>query len=134
MSRLFFTLANADVRRRAKDAIDAAPEKARVQVTGPARSLDQNAKLWPMLNDVSEQVTYFGEKYTDEDWKIIFLAGLGQALRMAPSISGGGMVPLGRSSSKLSKSEFSDLIELIYAFGSEKGVVWSEPTTLTRAA
>ncbi|EME1833560.1 recombination protein NinB [Cronobacter sakazakii] len=45
--------------------------------------------------------------------------------RSAPGING-GFVVLGQSTSKMKVSEFSELLELIYAFGAERGVQWSE--------
>jgi hypothetical protein len=45
---------------------------------------------------------------------------------MVPNIDGNGFINLGRSSSDLSKAEFSDLIEIIFAFGAKHGVVFAE--------
>ncbi|MBE8365951.1 recombination protein NinB, partial [Leptospira borgpetersenii] len=45
--------------------------------------------------------------------------------RSAPGINV-GFVVLGQSTSKMRISEFSELLELIYAFGAERGVSWSE--------
>lgn len=92
------------------------------------RTKDQNAKLWPMLEDVARQVKWHGLTLSKDDWKLIFLASLNKELRIVPNLDGDGFVNLGRSSSRLSKAEFSDLIELIYAFGSRENVVWSDPT------
>ena len=94
------------------------------------RSTDQNRKLWPMLADVSKQVQLcingamvWAEP---EDWKDVFTAALKREQRMAQGIDG-GLVILGARTSKMRKAEFSELIELIYAFGANNGVVWSEP-------
>ena len=92
-----------------------------------ARTNDQNAKLWPMLQDVANQVKWHGLTLSKEDWKLIFLEALNREYRVVPNLDGNGFVNLGRSSSRLSKGEFSDLIELIYAFGAERGVVWTDP-------
>lgn len=91
----------------------------------PTRSLEQNAKLWAMLSDVSEQVEWYGKKLTAEDWKTVFTASL-RNTRVVPTIDGDGFVPLGMSTSKMSKAEMSALIELIYAFGSERNVAWTD--------
>lgn len=88
------------------------------------RSLDQNAKLWPMLTDISRQVDWYGQKLTPEDWKHVLTAGL-KKQRAVPGIDG-GFVVLGLSTSRMTKEVFSQLIELIFAFGSEHGVEWSE--------
>lgn len=88
------------------------------------RSLDQNAKLWPMLTDISRQVEWYGETLSPEDWKHVLTAGL-KKQRAVPGIDG-GFVVLGLSTSRMNKELFSQLIELIYAFGAEHGVEWSE--------
>ena len=90
----------------------------------PRRNLDQNAKLWPMCTDVSAQVLWHGMKLSKEDWKDLFTGSL-KGQNPMPGING-GVVFIGGGSSKLSVLEFCDLIESIYAFGSEHGVVWSE--------
>ncbi|WP_372966606.1 recombination protein NinB [Marinobacter sp.] len=88
------------------------------------RSLDQNAKLWPMLTDVSKQVEWYGQHLSPEDWKHVFTASLTKQ-RAVPGIDG-GFVVLGQPTSRMTKEVFSQLIELIYAFGAEHNVRWSE--------
>ena len=107
-----------------------------VTLSHQRRSLDQNSKLWPMLTDISRQVDWpvqdlingrmqwDHKKLTKEDWKNIFTASL-KGFKTTQGIDG-GVVALGQSTSRMNKREFSDLIELIYAFGNEKGVNWSE--------
>lgn len=95
----------------------------------PRRSLDQNALLWAVLTDVSRQVEWHGQRLTKENWKDVFTAAL-KRQQVVPGIDG-GFVVLGTSTSRMSKQEFSELIELIYAFGAEHGVEWSEPAQRT---
>lgn len=96
----------------------------------PKRSVSQNSKMWPMLHDVStqRQLVINGQLVwaNPEDWKDVFTAALKQDQRMAMGIDG-GVVVLGMRTSQMRKQEFSDLIELIYAYGSEHGINWSEP-------
>jgi hypothetical protein len=89
------------------------------------RSLSQNAKMWPMLTDMSRQVEWYSEKLTPDEWKHVVTAGLLKQ-RAVPGMDG-GFVVLGQSTSKMKKAEFSQLIEIIYAFGAEQNVQWSEP-------
>ena len=91
------------------------------------RTIPQNNRMWAMLTEVSEQVEWHGIKYAPEDWKLIFMDALGHELRMCPNIQGTAMVNLGRSTSKLSKAELSDLMELIAAFGAQHGVEFNDP-------
>lgn len=126
MSRHVITLVNNRLRERALDYVRRAPDGSRVEFKGPKRSSDQNAKLWAMLSEVAAQVKWHGLTLTADDWKLIFMDGLKRENRLVPNIDGNGFVNLGRSSSDLSKAEFSDLIELIYAFGARNGVEFSD--------
>ncbi len=125
-----FRLINQAVRDNACYEIQACPDGMVVEIKKETRNLNQNAAFWAMLGDISKQVKWpiDGElrKITPEDWKSIFSAALKQTSRMAKGIDG-GVVMLGCSTSKLSASEFSDLIELVNAFGAEHGVKFSAP-------
>lgn len=126
MQRQTIYLRGDTQRKYARRQISAAPADWVVVITEPTRTIDQNAKLWPMLQDVSRQVEWYGRRLTTEDWKHVFTASL-RKLDVVPNLDGTGFVALGMSTSQMSKREFSALIELIYAFGAEKGVVWSDP-------
>lgn len=57
----------------------------------------------------------------------MFTASLRKA-RVVPGIDPGSFVLLGLHTSAMSKEEMSMLLELIYAFGAEHGVVFHDPT------
>ena len=103
----------------------------------PVRSYEQNAKMWAMLSDLANQVKWpvDGElqSLTPDDWKIIVTAGLVRHQRIAKGIEG-GFVMLGSRTSKMTKPQMAELIELIYAFGAQNGVVWTEPANDAIAA
>lgn len=88
------------------------------------RSTDQNALMWAMLTDVARQVEWYGQKLSAEDWKHVFTASQKQQ-RAVPGIDG-GLVMLGQSTSRMSKEQMAELIELMGAFGAEHGVEWSD--------
>lgn len=94
------------------------------------RTLDQNAKLWAMLGDISRQVEWsvngIMQKLDSEDWKSLMTAAARQEIRMAQGING-GVVMLGESTKRMTVAELGDVIECMYVFGAEKGVIWSEP-------
>ncbi len=98
-----------------------------VTIQERTRTLDQNAKLWACLNDVSEQVVWHGLKLGSEDWKNIFSASL-KGQRSAPGIDG-GFVVLGQSTSRMTVGEMRDLIEIIQAFGAEHSVNFGDDAT-----
>jgi hypothetical protein len=120
-----YKLVNLDVRRRCWEAVKSAPEGYVVTIAEPTRTLDQNALLWPLLECLSKQVLWYGKTLTPENWKDLMSASL-RKLDVVPNIDGSGFVALGQSTSKMSKAQFSELIELIYAFGAERGVKFTE--------
>ena len=89
------------------------------------RSTDQNSRQWAMFTDLSNQLEWYGQKLTPTHWKEL-LSNEWQAQTIVPGISG-GLCPLGVSTSKMRKREMSELIEIVMAFGSERGVIWSDP-------
>ena len=103
-----------------------APEGHVVRISEPTRSLESNAKMWAMLADIASQADWHGIKLNAEEWKDLLSAGLVQS-RVVPNLEGNGFVILGQRTSKLTKSQFAALIELLYAFGTERDVTWSEP-------
>lgn len=90
------------------------------------RTEAQNRLMWPLLTDISRQATHAGMKFTPEDWKDLLMAQLRREMRLVPNLDGDGFVNLNKRTSSLSKKEFSDLIELIYKLGAEKGVQFND--------
>ena len=92
------------------------------------RNTEQNALMWALLTDISEQIQWpvDGELQwlTKEDWKVLLTAGLKREHRIAKGIWG-GFVMLGTPTSRMTKAEFTELIDLIYAFGAERNVRWT---------
>lgn len=123
-------LTGREARKAACIAVMAAPDGWIFKVSEPTRSLEQNAKMWPMLNDIAEQVVWYGNKLIDEEWKDVLTAGLKKS-KIVPGIDG-GFVVLGQHTSVMPKDLFSELIDLMYEFGSRHNVVWSDP--MERAA
>ena len=113
-------------REFAKRHVDDAPDGWIVQIGAPTRTLEQNAKLWPMLEDLRRQLPEMAT-YSTEDIKFRFLNALGVEMRFLPALEGEGLFPVGLRSSTLTKDQFSGLIELLYAYGAKHGVRWSEP-------
>jgi hypothetical protein len=108
------------------EGIKVAPVGYKVTIEPPKRTLDQNAKMWPMLDDVARQVVWYGQKLTTYEWKDVFSAAL-KRQKVVPGLDG-GFVVCGQSTSKMNKSEMSDMIELMYGFGSQQNppVIWSD--------
>ena len=126
MSRATVLLTGKANREKAAHWCMTAPAGTFVEFKQSKRTTDQNARMWAMLTEVAQQVEWHGLKLTADDWKLIFMGALNQEMRLVPNINGNGFVNLGRSSSKLTKAEMSDLIELIFQFGAEHGVVFQD--------
>lgn len=118
-------LANQGIRNKARSWLDNAPDGMVIQFKEPKRSLEQNAKLWAMLGDVSKQANHNGERYSPEVWKALFMSACGYELQMMRGLNG-EPVPMGVSSSSLSVSKMSELIEFISFWCAENGIALSD--------
>lgn len=118
-------LANKHSRARAVDLIHRAPMGAVLNVREASRNRDQNARMWAMLSDVSRAMPE-GRKHTPDVWKALMMKACGHAVQFVNGLDGEPF-PTGFRSSRLSKSQMSELIEFIYYYGSQHGVKWSEP-------
>jgi hypothetical protein len=111
-------------RHFAKLLIDRAPADAVVNIRAATRSTDQNALMWAILSDISRAKPE-GRCHTPETWKALFMHALGHSVRFEMGLNGEPF-PVGFRSSHLSKAQMTDLIEFIYAWGSERGIRWSD--------
>lgn len=126
MTRAVIILNSKADRDRAAHWASRLPWGTRITFQETKRSVPQNDRMWAMLTDVATQVPWHGLKLSADDWKLLFMAGLNQEMRLVPNIDGNGFVNLGRSSSDLSKAEMGDLMELIAAFGASHGVTFHD--------
>ena len=118
---MIFRLAHQEARNRASQACQEAPDGYVVRIRKPTRTLEQNAALWPLLEEIAAQVNWHGSKLSEEEWKDVFSATL-KGQKTVPNLDGTGFVILGQSTSDMDKKEFSDLLELATAFAIERGV------------
>jgi hypothetical protein len=120
-----FRLVHPTARQMASRAVIDAPDGWIAEIKPRTRSLDQNAKMWAMLADVARQVEWYGQHLTTEEWKDVLTAAL-KKQKAVPGIDG-GFVVIGARTRNMTIREMGDLVELMYAFGAEKNVQWSEP-------
>lgn len=106
--------------------IEKAPTDAVVTIKEATRNLDQNAKLWAMLSDISRAKPE-GRHWTPEVWKCALMHSLGHQVRFCDGLDGSGPFPIGFQSSRLTKRQFADLITVAQEYGDRHGVKWSEP-------
>ncbi len=126
-------LRGASQRALAKQLIDRAPADAVVRVSEATRNLDQNARMWAMLSDVSRAKPE-GRHWTPETWKCAFMHSLGHQVKFCEGLDGSGPFPLGFHSSRLTVRQMADLITVIQEYGDRHGVRWTDPTYHEAAA
>lgn len=116
-------LTSPAARQAAMRQISQAPEGYVCIVKEATRSLEQNARMWAMLTDVSNQVDWYGQTLTPEEWKCVLTAAM-KKQKVVPGIDG-GFVVVGARTSKMGVREMGELMELIEAFGAQQGVRFS---------
>ena len=125
MSKRILKLTGDIARRAACGYVNQAPDGYVVTIAEPTRNLEQNALMWCLLDCMAKQTDWHGNKLNSEEWKDLLSAGLVQS-KAVPNMTGNGFVILGQRTSKLSKSQFAALIELIYATGADRGVEFGD--------
>lgn len=121
-----YVMAHDLARARALEAVRNAPAGYVVSVKEPARSLDQNAALWPLLAEFSEQLLWPVNgamvQLQPEEWKDLLSAAFrGETMRLAQGLNG-GVVMLGLRTSKMGKRAFSEFLEFVHATAADRGV------------
>lgn len=135
MQKKTFELRSELIRQNAIDHIN----KLQINPSNPfyldcreeTRTLAQNRKMWAVLHDVAEQVTWYGNKYNEDEWKQLITAFVKQSeteesQKWAPSLSGEGRVWFGDSTRKMTVKRMIDVIEAGMWFGTEHSVKWSD--------
>ncbi|QQB37969.1 recombination protein NinB [Achromobacter deleyi] len=121
---------NSRTRQRAHRDIDASPDGYFfAPPVEPSATLATKRKMWAMLGDIARQklwpVNGTPRRLEDKQWKDIFTAALAKETLLAEGLYG-GEVMLGEHTSDMSQRKMGDLIELMYAWGANNGVVWTE--------
>lgn len=95
-----------------------------VTIRPEKRSTAQNRRMWAMLQELSAQVVWHGQKLSPEDWKTMCTASL-KNQRVLPGIDG-GFVVMGESTSQMTVAEMGMLMDFMEAFGTQRGVEFAE--------
>ena len=113
-------LSSAAARDRAHRLVTAAPPGSVVEVRQPRRTIDQNARLWAMLSEISMQKPG-GREMTPDVWKAAFMNAAGHAVQFEVGLDGRPF-PVGFRSSRLTKAQMADLQTFIEQWCAENGV------------
>lgn len=101
------------------------PAGWRLHVAGPAHTTLQRKKFNAMCGDLAKQVKIGGDQLTQEEMKHWLVAAWKQQT-MLPGDQRGAIVFVGEGLRKKAKADVAELIELAYAVGAEREVVWSK--------
>jgi hypothetical protein len=114
-------------RRHLSDQVVRLPDGWRIEAKPAGRSLDQNSAQWPILEAFSKQLLWPVNgamcRLTADEFKDVLTAAFKRETqpRLASGLDG-GVVMLGRRTSKMGKKEFSDWLEFLHAVAALKGV------------
>lgn len=104
---------------------------------------EQQEKYHAMIGDIARQIEWMGKKRDTETWKRLLIEAFVHVMReqataqgkpdpfrgrgeVVPSLDGQRVVQLGVQSRKFGIRIASQFIEYLYAWGAEKGVVWTD--------
>lgn len=94
------------------------------------RSVEQNAKLHAVLQDISAQKQWAGKWLDVEAWKRLMVAAWeraeGRSAEFYPALDGAGFDVVWRRTSRMNKQEMIDLIEYATAWAISNDVKLSE--------
>jgi hypothetical protein len=122
-----FCLSHKTAREMAINAVMHAPDGYFCEVKEPSRTLDQNAFQWPYLQGFAEQMQWPVNGamtwLSSDEWKDILTAAFEKETnpRLAAGFDG-GIVMLGRRTSKYGKKKFAEWMEWLIAAATLKGI------------
>lgn len=100
-------------------------------MTAKTRSLEQNAKLWATLTDISEQLPWQDWQRRQitmrpDEWKDFLTATFRREQRMVMGADGASFVLVGSRTRTMSVAEMNDFLSFIDAFCAQRGVVFHD--------
>ena len=120
-----FTITGRRVCEHAIAAIRTAPLGYRVTLEEPSRSREQNDALHPRVREIAKTVQFGGEWLNEYEWRTLLVSGWMKATGKDPRVVQGlegEPVALRISSRRLSKVEFSELLEWVDAWAASHGI------------
>jgi len=121
-----FILAHEQARQNALQGVKTAPQGYVVEIRPKTRSLQQNALLHALIQEIAKSVIWAGSKQDIDVWKRLltaaWLRARGDQIQMLPAIDGHGVDIVFRRTSDLSIAELNELIEYIQSWMVEQGL------------
>jgi len=99
-----------------------------ITIGNESRGEQQSRKFHAMCGDVARQCQWAGKKRTAEQWKLLFVSAHAvatkQGAEIVPGLEG-EFLNIRESTARMGVKRMASLIEYVYAWGAENGVVWS---------
>lgn len=115
---------NPYTRELAFEALRNAPDGFVMEIRHSDRTTQQNRFYWALLRDISEQLRPQSKIYDADTWHEYF-----KTKYLIPKmfkLPNGKLKEVERTTTELTKVEFTDYVEQVLAFATEHGLVWSE--------
>lgn len=114
-----------------------APDDWVIRCRPAAKKREQEEKYHAQIGDIAKQCEHAGRPWDTESWKRLLIDQFADEMRLAgtplhgdgsvfPSLDGRRIVQLGIQSRGFWVKEACAFIEFLYAFGADRGVVWSD--------
>ena len=123
---MIFNLVHDEARRRAIVAVSEAPQGWRVKVEPPKRTLEQNAAIHPLIEEIAKAA---GKPLDDESLRVLRYLMLEQwraETKRQPmferSLDGMRLVDVSKGTSDLHKPDCSEFLDWLGAWAAEHGV------------
>jgi len=128
--RRIYILVHDTARKLAAAYCMTAPDGFVVDIRPPTRTGAENRLLHAIIGEVADKIEWAGKKRDAETWKRLLVAAWsrihGESVEVLPALDGHGVDIVPARTSKLTKKECADLIEYIYAWGAENGIMWAD--------
>lgn len=127
MEKMIFIFAHNEARRNAASYCMTAPAGTVAEFKDPGRTGEQNSAQWPYLQGFSDQMQWPVNgamcKLSKDEWKDILTAAFeGETMPRVAQGWDGGVVMLGRRTSKYGKKKFSVWMEWLIAAATLRGI------------
>jgi len=121
-----FILAHEQARQNALQGVKTAPQGYVVEIRPKTRSLEQNALLHALIQEIAKSVKWAGSLREVDTWKRLltaaWLRARGEPIEMLPAIDGNGVDIVFRRTADLTIPEMNELIDYIQAWAIDQGV------------
>lgn len=108
-----------------------AGHRLQLQIQPQTRSLEQNARLHAMLQDVARQKQWSSQRLSVDQWKRLmtsaWLRARGEQVQVLPALDGNGVDVIYEKTSHMTVRQVSELCDFIEAWGAEHDVIFHDP-------